>query len=177
MRRISIALLALVGLFASAAQANSLAQTLNDLYLEDQQDKQSGAYSYYRDQQRLESVQALLENNRLTQAKEYYHAAVIFQHGSRSEHYRRAHTLALEAVRLEPGFMEARWLACAAEDRYLHSLGKPQVWGTQQRFTGSWTLEPFDRSAKSDRERQANGVSNLEAIDSHIETLNGTELK
>ncbi|WP_284243268.1 hypothetical protein [Thalassotalea insulae] len=39
--------------------------------------------------------------------------------------------LSLKAAALDPTNKNARWLACAAKDRYLLKMGKPQVWGMQ----------------------------------------------
>ena len=89
---------------------------------------------------------------------------MVFQHGQTAEHHRQANLWALRAVELDPTNTPARWLACASEDRWLHNTGKAQVWGTQYRKpfgSPSWSMEPFERGAKTDAERVAMGVPTL----------------
>lgn len=60
---------------------------------------------------------------------DYYNAALIYQHGKTPDDYLLAHVLALDAISL--GTKEGRWLAAATLDRYLQSIEKPQIFGTQ----------------------------------------------
>jgi hypothetical protein len=85
-------------------------------------------------------------------ADDYFHAAMIFQHGSGAAHYRLAHELAMRAVELDPEHRAARWLAAAAKDRELQALGKPQRYGTQFRVTrgGQVRLYRVDPSVTDD---------------------------
>ena len=74
-----------------------------------------------------------------------------------------AHELAMKAVEIEPAHMQARWIAAASKDRYLQSIGQPQIYGTQLlRRDGRWTLEPYDTTAVTDEERARWGVPPLE---------------
>lgn len=115
-----------------------------------------------QDAKHRERVAELLAEGKLKTADDYFHAAMIFQHGSQSKDYKLAHDLAKKAYELDPKKGSAKWLSCASEDRWLQSLGKPQIWGTQYMKTGDeWTMEPFDRSAKTDEERKAMGVPTL----------------
>ncbi|MEE4539970.1 MAG: hypothetical protein V2J51_15940 [Erythrobacter sp.] len=81
------------------------------------------------DAQRLERVSGLLEIGALHTAQDYYHAAFLFQHGKEAKHYLRAHHVAMVAMKL--GHEEAPWIAAASLDRYLVSIGQPQIYGTQ----------------------------------------------
>ena len=106
------------------------------------------------DVERRRQTQQLLANGRLHTAEDFKQAAFIFQHGSTPEDFILAHTLAMVAV--ARGDAGALWIASATFDRYLHTVGKPQVYGTQ--FTsgpnGSVTQEPFDRDLISDALRR-----------------------
>jgi hypothetical protein len=126
-----------------------------------------------RDAGRLNAVRIALRLNALHTADDYYHAAFVMQHGSNPESYVTARDLARKAVSLRPWFAAARWLYAAATDRYLQSIGKPQIFGTQYRFeNGAWTLEPFDRTGVSDRERARWRTYTLLERERFIEELN-----
>ena len=60
-------------------------------------------------------------------------AALILQHGHDSSDYRIAHELAQKAG--ERDSSAADWLTKATYDRWMLSLGKPQVYGTQMLWT------------------------------------------
>jgi hypothetical protein len=107
-----------------------------------------------RDEQRRDAVRKLLADSKLSTGKDYRFAALIFQHSPDTAGYLLAHVLAVTAA--GKGDASAKWLAAATMDRYLQSLNQPQVFGTQFRQPqpeGSWTMEPFDRSAISDAVR------------------------
>lgn len=57
--------------------------------------------------------------------QELVQLAFLFQHSSESDDYRKAQELAGAAGD------EGKWMAAAAEDRWLLSQGKEQKWGTQ----------------------------------------------
>ncbi|MBO0777659.1 MAG: hypothetical protein J2P37_02420 [Ktedonobacteraceae bacterium] len=64
--------------------------------------------------------------------EDYFHAAMIFQHGERLEDYWQAHELAKQAV--AQGYRPAAcWFVAASYDRWLMHQGKPQKYGTQYR--------------------------------------------
>jgi hypothetical protein len=52
----------------------------------------------------------------------------VFQHGSQPDDYLLAHVLAMTARAVEPPC--GIWIGAATLDRYLHSIGKAQVFGT-----------------------------------------------
>jgi hypothetical protein len=65
----------------------------------------------------------------LKSAQDFHQAAFIFQHGETPQDYLLAHILAVAA--LAKGDAPVRWWTAATLDRYLQSLGQPQVFGTQ----------------------------------------------
>jgi hypothetical protein len=106
-----------------------------------------------RDAERRRRVDRILAEGGAKVADDYYHAAMVFQHGTAVEDYDRAHQLALKAVELDPAHDRARWLAAAAKDRSLVRQGKPQLYGTQmQRQDGRWGIFDIDPSV-TDAER------------------------
>jgi hypothetical protein len=87
-----------------------------------------------RDKEREARINALYQAAELHTGKDYYHAAMILQHGSEPEDYLLAHEFCV--VALAKGEPMARWLAAATEDRFLMNIGRPQRFGTQYRSIG-----------------------------------------
>lgn len=125
-----------------------------------------------RDEARRVRVEAILDAGEAKVAVDYFHAAMIFQHGHEPADYQRAHDLALKAVELDPTHTTAKWLAAASEDRLLMSRGEPQKYGTQFRMTeGRWELYPVD-PAVTDAERAAWGVPPLAEAEARVTRMN-----
>jgi hypothetical protein len=114
-----------------------------------------------RDRSRRARTRELLDAGALQSGDDFWHAAFVFQHGGESASYLFAHTLALAAA--ARGRPDATWIAAATLDRYLQSIGKPQVYGTQYsgRNDTSWTQEPYDQKLIPDSLRVALGVPTL----------------
>jgi hypothetical protein len=114
-----------------------------------------------RDAERQAKVRALLAEGKVNTGRDYYFAALIFQHSETSENLLLAHILAVTSV--AKGNKRGGWLSAATLDRYLWSIKHPQVFGTQYQ-TGAdtkETMEPYDRAAISDKIRAAWGVDSL----------------
>ena len=125
-----------------------------------------------RDDARLARVKAILDAGGAKVSIDYFHAAMVFQHGHELADYQRAHDLALKAAELDPSDSTARWLAAASEDRLLMNLGKPQKYGTQYRKEGDvWELYPVD-PAVTDAERAAWGVPSLAEAQAKVAKMN-----
>jgi hypothetical protein len=101
---------------------------------------------------RLKRTKELLETDALKAGIDFYRAAFIFQHSDKSENYLKAHHLAVIAI--AKGY-DARWISAATLDRYLQSIGKQQIYGTQYRAneTGEYVRQPVEAEAVSDAER------------------------
>jgi hypothetical protein len=97
-----------------------------------------------RDAVRRARVEELIDADVLADPLDYFHVAMVFQHGGDRAHYLRAHELALRGAELGCG--PARWLAAAALDRWLMFGGHPQRYGTQYRVIGGrwelWRVDP-----------------------------------
>jgi hypothetical protein len=115
-----------------------------------------------RDRARLLRVKEIIAAGGLKTAMDYFIAAMIHQHGSTPDDFLAARPLALRAVELDPTNTRAKWLVAAAQDRYLLSIGKPQIYGTQfKKIEGVWHLEPIDETAVTDEERAKWNVPTL----------------
>ena len=133
------------------------------IYEADQADRQSRPIDWkvvsQRDSLRRAAVGELLLDQQVKTADDFYHAALVFQHGRSPESFLLANMLSREAARLDSSSAQARRMIGMTHDRYLWSIGLPQVYGTQSRTTedGLWTFEPFDPDAVTDEERAAVG--------------------
>lgn len=168
-------------ILAAKAAEQAFLETVNrelyEIYRADQDDRKppiDWEKVTPRDLARQERVQQIMAAGGLKVAGDFYHAALVFQHGQKPEDFKLSHGLCLKTIALEPDHDGAKWLTCAAEDRWLQNTGKPQVWGTQytREKGGSWTNEPFDRTAKTDEERVAMGVKTLAEIDADMKKYN-----
>ena len=106
-----------------------------------------------RDREHRARVAEIMAAGEAKVSDDYYHAAMVYQHGDKPEHYKQAHEWAKRAAELEPNHGAAKWLAAAAEDRWLMNQGKPQKYGTQFRKTNDrWELYEVDPTV-TDEER------------------------
>jgi hypothetical protein len=119
-------------------------QELARLFSEDQADRQTKDAKPVdwravgrRDEARLARVMELYRTSQLRTGSDYFHAAIILQHGRKPEDYLLCHELCVAAV-FDIGANEksdwvplAKWLAAASEDRFLLSVHRPQRFGTQ----------------------------------------------
>lgn len=104
-----------------------------------------------RARERRQRVEELLASRPLLDAQDYFHAAMIFQHGETPEHFLLAHTLAYQGAKR--GYAACFCLMAAAYDRVLMSAGLPQKYGTQYiTRDGRRVLYDFD-PATTDAER------------------------
>src|SRR6266699_5113646 len=119
-----------------------------------------------RDAGRRQRVNELLTQGLLTAPDDYFHAALIFQHGETLEEIWQAHELAQRAAEMGAtkamGSKDSRWLAAAALDRWLMYQGKPQTYGANFVPDGKrWRLWDVDPTT-TDAERAANHVPSLQ---------------
>lgn len=113
------------------------------------------------DEQRRVRTQALLDNGALLSGDDFLHAAFVFQHGGKPDDYLKAHLLAMVAV--ARGQPAALWIGSATLDRYLQSIGQPQILGTQFKVSqdGKASQDPYARELLPDSLRQALRVPTL----------------
>lgn len=163
----------------TAEHRRTLDPELTRLYDEDQADRNLGSYERIdwtkvapRDEARRKRVDEILAAGGAKAADDYYHAAMVYQHGNSADEIQRAHDLAVKAVQLDPGHDAAKWLAAAAEDRKLMYENKPQKWGTQyKKIDGTWVLWPVD-PAITDEQRDEWNVPPLAEARAQAARLN-----
>jgi tetratricopeptide (TPR) repeat protein len=127
-----------------------------------------------RDVARRKRVDEIVKAGGAKVADDYYHGAMVYQHGETPEDIQRARDLALKAVELDPNHKSARWLAAAAEDRKLMYEKKPQKWGTQyQSRDGTWVLYEVDPSI-TDEQRAEWNVPSLDEARARAERMTAT---
>lgn len=150
-----------------------------------------------RDHARRAQVTDLIASGRITTAQDFHDAAFIFQHGDKPEHYLLAHVLAVEAI--AKGDADARWIAAATLDRYLQSIGQPQIFGTQFvakqwsyylqhrndadvlakikeiQYPNDMTQDPYDSALLSDGVRTVFCVSDLASQRQQVEDMNNNK--
>lgn len=156
MTRILVSL-TVAGLLAAADNPE-----LKEIYSVDQSDRMAKVIDWPkilpRDKARRDRVRQMLDQGLVGSGKDFERAAMVFQHGDGSDDILMAHVLAVTAI--GKGNLDARWLAAAALDRFLHRVGQPQVFGTQYTKNAGqpWSMEPYNRSLIGAAVRDANCV-------------------
>lgn len=149
---------------------------LAEIYAADQGDRQSGNIDWAqvsrRDSLRRVRVHQLLDSNKVVTSNDYKNAAMVFQHGKDSVDYSMAVRLMERSVALDSS--ANKWLLAAATDRYLLSIGKPQIYGTQyhRRNGEPWKLAEMDTTKITDAERIEFGVETLAEQREKVKRMN-----
>jgi hypothetical protein len=111
------------------------------------------------DAARKTRTRELLNSGALRSGSDFYYAAFIFQHGNDPNDYLLAHALAMAAT--ARGY-DASWISAASLDRYLHTLGKPQIFGTQYQCDNKTSTQgSYQTEMLTDEVRLAVGVPKL----------------
>lgn len=136
---------------ASAAPANAWQCAPADmpelcrLAADDQKDREAPidwARTTPRDAQRRETVLALLKKAELKTSGDYFHAALVMQHGETWEDFAAAHLLATRALQLSPADPNVQRMVAASWDRMMHSMGHKQWFGTNTFTNAQGVAEP-----------------------------------
>ncbi len=162
-----------------AAYLATASGELYQIYIDDQADRAGDVTAIDwsvvapRDEARRGRVLAMIAEETLASAADFFHAAMVLQHGHDAEAFATAARLADRAVSLDPSFDQARWLAAAATDRGLRTLGKLQRYGTQffVDAAGTWSLQPIDPSV-TDQERVEHAVPPLVEAHRRVARMN-----
>ena len=116
----------------NAPPTKSAVSRVHQLEIEDQSENpgNTSPEEFYRhgDLRRAE-VRKLLEEGKIISGEDFSDAALIFQHGQTPDEFLFAHVLAVEG--LVRGGSADKWIAAATLDRYLQSVNRPQIFGTQ----------------------------------------------
>jgi hypothetical protein len=160
---------------AEEAWLATINRELYDMFNADQADRKGDKdWDPKRDDERRARTEQILAEGGAKASIDWYHAAMIYQHGPTADDARKAHELAMKALSVEPVHEPARWLAAAAEDRALMREGKPQKWGTQFHRPdpdGPWLLWEVDPSV-TDEERAKWNVPPLAEAQKRAEAMN-----
>ena len=156
-------------------------EELKRMYQEDQSDRMTGEIDWAvvskRDSLREARVYELLDSGKVRTGQDYYHAAMIFQHGGDTVASGMAVKMARQAVALDSAVN--RWLLAAAIDRDLMRRNEPQIYGTQYIKTtadGPWELYTIDTTKISDEERKAYRVETLAEQRERVKMMNKKKL-
>lgn len=156
----------------------SINRELWDIYVADQGDRQQRpeeidwAVVSVRDAQRRTRVKQIVQAGEATTGSDWFHAAMVMQHGTDDNDYRLAHEWALKAAEKKTDNRRALSLAAAAEDRLLMHQGKPQRFGTQYvKENGRWIVYSVDPTTTDD-ERQRWNVPTLSQSWKRVEAMN-----
>lgn len=160
---------------ASTQNQPKASNAIHKLFIEDQEQMPGAANGmsrlsekeyYARLKVRKAKVRELLAAGELKTGEDFKEAAFIFQHGNNPDDCLFAHVLAMEAV--IKGSDSAKWMEAATLDRYLQSIERPQVFGTQYpldpnlphpiagsraRFRTGRTLAPYNEQFLPDSAR------------------------
>lgn len=124
------------------------------------------------DAERRERTRNLLAHDQLHTSEDFRAAAFVFQHGDTPDDYLLAHTLAMIAV--AKGDNGAAWIASATLDRYLQSIHRPQIYGTQ--YVGKegsrMTQAPYSPALISDSLRAELGVPSIAEQQNQLKSMN-----
>ncbi len=151
-------------------------EELFSIFFNDQEDRQVNeidwGYVNKRDSLRRSRVQELLDSNKVITSRDFKNAAMVFQHGKDSIAYRKAANLMKKSIELDSTMN--KWLFAAATDRYLLSIGEPQIYGTQYKrnWDEPWRLGKIDSTKISDAERIKFGVETLAEQKEKVKKLN-----
>lgn len=161
---------------ASPASGNP---ELAELYEADQADRSVRPIDWsvvsVRDSLRQTRVSEILAAGEANTSADFYHAAMVFQHGDDTTAARAAFDLARQAVELDSSNESAKWLSAAAWDRYLMRKGEPQWYGTQFVSDGPgepWQLYDIDTTAVTDSARVSLGVRTLAESRARVREMN-----
>jgi len=150
---------------------NSSAQTadnieLQQMYESDQSSRMNGEIDWSvlntQDSLRRIRVYELIKEGKLHTGKDYYHSAMIFQHGNDTIASAMAVQQMHKALALDSTIN--RWLLAAAIDRDLMRRNQPQIYGTQfvkQGDAAKWERYKIDSNKVSDAERKYYSVETL----------------
>ena len=132
---------------------------LAQIYENDQADRRTENIDWSvvseNDRKREKRIYEMLEAGEVRTSNDYQNAAMIFQHGRDSTAYHMAVKLMTKSIELDPS--ANKWLLAAATDRYLLSIDKPQIYGTQfskkNEEGAKWERSEMDTTKITDEQR------------------------
>ena len=121
-------------------------------------------------------VYELLDSNKVRTSLDYYHIAMVFQHGM--DTLSSAMAVKMMRKRIELDSTASKWLLAAAIDRDLMRRGEPQIYGTQYRklMNSPWELYKTDTTKITDKQRIEYGVETLAQQREKVKMMNKKKL-
>ncbi|MGE0076694.1 MAG: tetratricopeptide repeat protein [Bacteroidales bacterium] len=121
-------------------------------------------------------VYELLDLNRVLTPLDYENAALILHHGEDSVTYAMAVKLMRKSLDLDS--TRNKWFLAAMTDRYLLSINKPQIYGTQYKKLDNniFVREELDSTKITDAERREYKVETLAEQREKVKNLNRKKL-
>jgi hypothetical protein len=95
-----------------------------------------------RDAARRQATLELLDRIALKTSGDYFHAALVMQHGETWEDYATAHLLSVRGLQLAPADPNLQRMVAASWDRMMHAMGKKQWFGTNTFRNAEGVAEP-----------------------------------
>jgi len=164
---------------------NKYNKKIYKLFIEDQRDRSGKKISKYitkkdwnklkkRDKERQDKIAAILKENINLTGHDYFMIAMIYQHGTKISHSKKAIKYSALGIKLNDN--DSKWLFAAATDRLLMRRNKKQKYGTQYQKmkNGKWRLYPYDRKT-TDKERAEYNVIPLKDALAKAELWNSTK--
>ena len=175
-------LILVISTFTIQAQQTDMPDNpeLVEIYKQDQADRTGTDIDWLKmsinDSLRRKRVYELLDSNMVHTAGDYQNEAMVFQHGGNPSSYKMAMEMMEKAIELDPS--TSKWLLAAATDRYLQSIGKPQIYGTQYvRSDGEqWSQGAYDTTQVTDAQRKEYGVRILAQQSARLKQMNSKQL-
>lgn len=113
---------------------------------EDQSDRSAAPIDWdavtLRDGARRASVGEILRTRPLRTSGDYFHAALVMQHGVAWEDFAAAHLLSVRGLQLAPADPNLQRMVAASWDRMMHHMGHRQWFGTNSFFNPDRTRQP-----------------------------------
>ena len=101
-----------------------------------------------RDRERRASTIRILRSRSLRTHGDYFHAALVMQHGEAWEDYAAAHILSARGMQLSPSDPNLQRMVAASWDRMMHAMGHGQWFGTNTFYHPDRT--PEERGTQRD---------------------------
>ncbi|KKS76730.1 MAG: Tetratricopeptide repeat protein [Candidatus Woesebacteria bacterium GW2011_GWC1_42_9] len=139
------------------------------LYKEDQYHTRKWAKHYTKKEylkinKRLqEKVNKFIKGSKLKNSRDYFIAAMIFQHGFNIPSSKKS--LRYAGLAVQRGYKKGKWLIASATDRLLQLQGKPQKFGTQVVNMKAKRPKLYKLNPKTtDKERKEYGLPTLKEL-------------
>lgn len=166
---------------AQSDNAQSDNEEIRNLFKADQADRQETNYDREKlrvnDSLRKSKINELIKAGQIKTGRDYYHSAMIFQHGQDSLDSEMAVKLMQKAIEADSTI--DKWLLAAAIDRDLMRKGKPQIYGTQfqKAYTDTkWKRYQLDSMQVTDEERKKYNVETLAEQQLKLKLMNRLEI-